>query len=71
MMVSKQDERGDSYFGPAQAVEEAAKTGPKAGPAKKERDLQGSLELYKKAQSLGNDKAQAKLTSSRRKRSNG
>jgi len=56
MMVQSKMSEGDSYFARAQAVEEAA-TGPKLAPRKKKETFKEALELYKKAQSLGNDKS--------------
>ena len=60
MMVQSKMSEGDSYFARAQAVEEAANR-TKLAPRKKKETFKEALELYKKAQSLGNDKAQAKI----------
>ena len=59
MIQSKMSE-GDSYFARGAAVEEAANR-TKLAPRKKKDTLKEALELYKKALSLGNDKAQAKV----------
>lgn len=50
----------DSYFARAEAVEEAANR-TKLAPRKKKDTYREALELYKKAQSLGNEKAAAKI----------
>ncbi len=60
MMVQSKMSESDSYFARAQAVEEAANR-TKLAPRKKKDTFKEALELYKKAQSLGNDKAQAKI----------
>ena len=60
LMVQSKMSEADSYFARAQAVEEAANR-TKLAPKKKKDTLKEALELYKKAQSLGNDKAQAKV----------
>ena len=60
LMVQSKMSEADSYFARAQAVEEAANR-TKLAPRKKKDTLKEALELYKKAQSLGNDKAQAKI----------
>jgi chromosome segregation ATPase len=60
LMVSSKMSEADSYFARAQAIEEAANR-TKLAPKKKKNTLKEALELYKKAQSLGNDKAQAKI----------
>jgi chromosome segregation ATPase len=60
MMVQSKMSQGDSFFAQGQALEEAANR-TKLAPKKKKETLKEALELYKKAQSLGNDKAQAKV----------
>ncbi len=50
----------DSYFARAEAVEEAANR-TKLAPRKKKETYREALELYKKAQSMGNEKAAAKI----------
>lgn len=60
LMVQSKMSEADSYFARAQAVEEAANR-TKLAPRKKKDTLKEALELYKKAQSLGNDKAEAKI----------
>lgn len=59
MLQSKMSE-ADSYFARGQAVEEAANR-TKLAPRKKKDTLKEALELYKKAVSLGNTQAQAKV----------
>lgn len=60
IMVQSKMSEADSYFARAQAVEEAANR-TKLAPRKKKETYKEALELYKKAQSLGNEKAQAKI----------
>jgi hypothetical protein len=60
IMVQSKMSEGDSYFARAQAVEEAANR-TKLAPRKKKETFKEALELYKKALSLGNDKAQRKI----------
>ena len=60
MMVQSKMSEADSYFARAQAVEEAANR-TKLAPKKKKETYKEALELYKKAQSLGNEKAQPKI----------
>ncbi len=60
LMVQSKMSESDSYFARAQAVEEAANR-TKLAPRKKKDTFREAIELYKKAQSLGNDKAQAKI----------
>jgi chromosome segregation ATPase len=60
LMIQSKMSEADGYFARAQAVEEAANR-TKLAPRKKKDTLKEALELYKKAQSLGNDKAQAKI----------
>lgn len=50
----------DSYYARGAAIEEAANR-TKLAPRKKKDTLREALELYKKAQSLGNTNAQAKI----------
>jgi chromosome segregation ATPase len=60
LMVQSKMSEADSYFARGQAIEEAANR-TKLAPRKKKATLKEALELYKKSQSLGNDKAQAKI----------
>ncbi len=60
LMVQSKMNEADSYYARAEAVEEAANR-TKLAPRKKKETLKEALELYKKAQSLGSDKAQAKI----------
>lgn len=60
LMIQGKMSEADSYFARGQAVEEAANR-TKLAPRKKKDTLKEALELYKKALSLGNDKAQAKV----------
>lgn len=60
LMIQSKMSEADSYFARGQAVEEAANR-TKLAPRKKKETLKEALELYKKAQSLGNTKAQAKI----------
>lgn len=60
LMIQSKMSEADSYFARAQAVEEAANR-TKLAPRKKKDTLKEALELYKKAQSLGNTQAQAKI----------
>jgi chromosome segregation ATPase len=60
VLIQSKMSEGDSYYARAQAVEEAANR-TKLAPRKKKDTLKEALELYKKAVSLGNDKAQAKV----------
>jgi chromosome segregation ATPase len=60
IMVQSKMSEADSYFARAAAIEEAANR-TKLAPRKKKATYKEALELYKKAQSLGNDKAQAKI----------
>ena len=61
LMIQSKMSEADSYFARGQAVEEAANR-TKLAPRKKKETYREAIELYKKAQSLGNDKAQAKIT---------
>ncbi len=60
LMVQSKMTEADAYYARAQAVEEAANR-TKLAPRKKKETLKEALELYKKAQSLGNDQAAAKI----------
>jgi hypothetical protein len=60
LMVQSKMTEADAYYARAQAVEEAANR-TKLAPRKKKDTLKEALELYKKAQSLGNDQAAAKI----------
>jgi len=60
LMIQSKMSEADSYFARGAAVEEAANR-TKLAPRKKKDTYKEALELYKKAQSLGNDKAQAKI----------
>ncbi len=60
LMIQSKMSEADGYYARAQAVEEAANR-TKLAPRKKKDTLKEALELYKKALSLGNDKAQAKV----------
>lgn len=61
LMIQSKMSEGDSYYARGEALEEAARR-TKLAPRKKKDTYREALELYKKAQSLGNDKAQAKIT---------
>lgn len=61
LMIQSKMSEADSYFARGEALEEAANR-TKLAPRKKKETYKEALELYKKAQSLGNDKAQAKIT---------
>ncbi|MBK5277895.1 MAG: hypothetical protein JJE09_03420 [Bacteroidia bacterium] len=61
ILIQSKMSEADSYYARAQAVEEAANR-TKLAPRKKKDTLKEALELYKKAQSLGNTDAQAKIT---------
>jgi chromosome segregation ATPase len=60
LMIQSKMSEADGYYARGQAVEEAANR-TKLAPRKKKDTLKEALELYKKALSLGNDKAQAKV----------
>ncbi len=60
LMIQSKMSESDSYFARGQAIEEAANR-TKLAPRKKKDTLKEALELYKKALSLGNDKAKAKV----------
>ncbi len=61
LMIQSKMSEADSYFARGEAVEEAANR-TKLAPRKKKETYKEALELYKKALSLGSDKAQAKIT---------
>ena len=60
MMIQGKMSEADSYFARGEAIEEAANR-TKLAPRKKKETYLEALEMYKKAQSLGNSKAQAKI----------
>ncbi|MCU0419099.1 MAG: hypothetical protein MUC38_05515 [Cyclobacteriaceae bacterium] len=60
LMVQSKMTEAEAYYARAQAVEEAANR-TKLAPRKKKETLKEALELYKKAQSLGNDQAAARI----------
>ncbi|NOT73894.1 MAG: hypothetical protein HOP08_03125 [Cyclobacteriaceae bacterium] len=60
LMIQSKMSESDSYFARGQAVEEAANR-TKLAPRKKKDTYKEAIELYKKALSLGNDKAQARI----------
>ena len=60
IMIQSKMSEADSYYARGAAVEEAANR-TKLAPRKKKETLKEALELYKKAQSLGNANAQAKI----------
>ena len=60
IMIQSKMSEADSYFARGAAVEEAARR-TKLAPRKKKDTLKEALELYKKALSLGNANAQAKI----------
>lgn len=60
LMIQSKMSEADSYFARAEAVEEAANR-TKLAPRKKKETYREAIELYKKAQSLGNDKAASKI----------
>jgi chromosome segregation ATPase len=66
LMVSSKVSEADSYFARGQAVEEAANR-TKLAPRKKKETYKEAIELYKKALSLGNAEAQAKITALEKK----
>ena len=61
LMVQSKMSEADAYFARGQAVEEAANR-TKLAPKKKKETYKEAIELYKKAQSLGNTQAEAKIT---------
>lgn len=60
LMIQSKMTEADAYFARAAAIEEAANRTHLA-PRKKKETLKEAIELYKKAQSLGNTQAQAKI----------
>lgn len=66
LMIQSKMSEADSYFARGEAVEEAANR-TKLAPRKKKETYKEALELYKKALSLGSDKAQAKITALEKK----
>lgn len=60
LMIQSKMSEADAYFARAEATEEAANR-TKLAPRKKKETYQEALDLYKKAQSLGHPKAQAKI----------
>ena len=66
LMIQSKMSEADAYFARGQAVEEAANR-TKLAPRKKKETYREALELYKKALSLGNDKAQEKITALEKK----
>lgn len=61
LMIQSKMSEADSYYARGEAVEEAANR-TKLAPRKKKETYREALELYKKALSLGSEKAQAKIT---------
>ena len=61
LMIQSKMSEADSYFARGEAVEEAANR-TKLAPRKKKETYKEAMELYKKALSLGSDKAQEKIT---------
>jgi chromosome segregation ATPase len=61
LMIQSKMTEADAYYARAQAVEEAANR-TKLAPRKKKETLKESVELYKKALSLGKNEAEAKIT---------
>lgn len=61
LMIQSKMSEGDSYYARGEAIEEAANR-TKLAPKKKKDTYREALEMYKKALSLGVDKAQAKIT---------
>ncbi|MBL7856146.1 MAG: hypothetical protein JNM57_00540 [Cyclobacteriaceae bacterium] len=61
LMVQSKMSEADAYYARGQAVEEAANR-TKLAPKKKKETYKEAIELYKKAQSLGNTQAEAKIT---------
>jgi chromosome segregation ATPase len=60
IMIQSKMSESDAYFARAKAVEEAANR-TKLAPKKKKETYKEALELYKKAESLGNTEATAKI----------
>ena len=61
LMIQSKMSEADSYLARGEAVEEAANR-TKLAPRKKKETYKEAIELYKKALSLGSDKAQEKIT---------
>lgn len=66
LMIQSKMSEADAYFARAQAVEEAANR-TKLAPKKKKETYREAIELYKKAQSLGNNEAQDKIAALEKK----
>ena len=66
LMIQSKMSEADSYFARGEAVEEAANR-TKLAPRKKKETYKEALELFKKALSLGSDKAQARITALEKK----
>ena len=66
LMVQSKMSEADSYYARGQAIEEAANR-TKLAPRKKKDTYKEAIELYKKALSLGNKEAQAKITALEKK----
>ncbi len=60
LMIQSKMTEAEAYYARGEAVEEAANR-TKLAPKKKKETLREALELYKKALSLGNDQAKAKI----------
>lgn len=60
LMIQSKMTEAEAYYARGEAVEEAANR-TKLAPKKKKETYREALELYKKALSLGNDQAQAKI----------
>ncbi len=60
LMIQSKMTEAEAYYARGEAVEEAARR-TKLAPKKKKETLREALELYKKALSLGNNEAQAKI----------
>ena len=60
LMIQSKMSEGDSYFARGEAIEEAANR-TRLAPRKKKETYREAIEMYKKALSLGNEQAQAKI----------
>jgi len=60
LMIQSKMSEGDAYYARGEAVEEAANR-TKLAPRKRKETYKEAIELYKKALSLGVDKAQARI----------
>jgi chromosome segregation ATPase len=60
LMIQSKMTEAEAYYARGEAIEEAANR-TKLAPKKKKETYREALELYKKALSLGNDQAQAKI----------